>query len=84
MKGKFSSVQLQCRRGNRRSLCDVRQNQQQVFLTGQIRGSTETPCCTLSPEAVGVGVSFRGTLPLVVDLDTSVLATLRNDGFGQI
>lgn len=31
MKGKFSSVQLQCRRGNRRSLCEVGQNQQQLF-----------------------------------------------------
>lgn len=45
VKGKFSSVQLQCRLENRRSLCDVRQNQQQVFLTGQIRGSTVMACC---------------------------------------
>lgn len=45
VKGKFSSVQLQCRLENRRSLCDVRQNQQQVFLTGQIRGSTVMVCC---------------------------------------
>lgn len=70
MKGKFSSVQLQCRRENRRSLCDVRQNQQQVFLAGQIRGSTETACCTLSPETVSVGSSFWGTLPLVVNGET--------------
>lgn len=69
MKGKFSSVQLQCRQGNRRSLCDVRQNQQQVFHTGQIRGSTEAACCTLSPETLSAGVSFSGTLPLVVDLE---------------
>lgn len=32
-------LQLQCRLENIRSLCDVRQNQQQAFLTGQIRGS---------------------------------------------
>lgn len=70
VKGKFSSVQLQCRRENRRSLCDVRQNQQQVFLAGQIRGSTETACCTLSPKTVSVGSSFWGTLPLAVNGET--------------